>query len=81
MIKAVMAGASATMIASTLLKNGIGHAAKIIADLQSWMEEHEYESITQMKGSMSQQAVAQPTAFERANYMKVLDSFQYRFAP
>lgn len=81
MIKAVMAGASATMIASTLLKNGIGQAAKILADLQSWMEEHEYESITQMKGSMSQQAVARPTAFERANYMKVLDSFQYRFAP
>lgn len=81
MIKAVMAGASATMVASTLLKNGIGHATKILTDLQDWMEEYEYDSISQMKGSMSQQAVAQPTAFERANYMKVLESFQYRFAP
>jgi len=81
MIKALMAGASATMVASTLLKNGIGHATKILADVQIWMDEHEYESVTQMTGSMSQQAVAQPTAFERANYMKVLDSFRYRFAP
>jgi len=81
LIKAVMAGASATMLASTLLKNGIGHATKILSDVQAWMEEKEYESITQMKGSMSQQAVGQPAAFERANYMKVLDSFDYRFAP
>lgn len=81
MIKALMAGASATMVASTLLKNGIGHATKILADVQTWMDEHEYESVSQMTGSMSQQAVAQPTAFERANYMKVLDSFRYRFAP
>jgi dihydroorotate dehydrogenase (fumarate) len=45
------------------------------------MEENEYESINQMKGSMSQQAVAEPAAFERANYIKVLSSFDLRFAP
>jgi len=47
----------------------------ILNDLQEWMEEHEYESITQMRGSMSQRAVAEPAAFERANYMKALNSF------
>jgi dihydroorotate dehydrogenase (fumarate) len=76
-----MAGASACMMASTLLKYGIDHAAELLEGIQSWMEEKEYESITQMKGSMSQQAVAEPAAFERANYIKVLSSFDYRFAP
>jgi dihydroorotate dehydrogenase (fumarate) len=80
-IKATMAGASACMIASTLLKYGIGHAAELLAGIQSWMEVNEYESITQMKGSMSQQAVAEPAAFERANYIKVLSSFDFRYTP
>ena len=80
-IKATMAGASACMIASTILKYGIEHAAELLEGIQSWMEEKEYESISQMKGSMSQQAVAEPTAFERANYIKVLSSFDFRYAP
>lgn len=80
-IKATMAGASACMMASTLLKYGIGHASELLAGIQYWMEEREYESIAQMKGSMSQQAVAEPAAFERANYLKVLSSFEYRYAP
>lgn len=80
-IKATMAGASACMMASTLLKYGIGHATELLDGIQSWMEEKEYESVTQMKGSMSQQAVAEPAAFERANYIKVLSSFDYRYAP
>lgn len=80
-IKATMAGASACMMASTLLKYGIGHAAELLAGIQSWMEVNEYESITQMKGSMSQQAVAEPAAFERANYIKVLSSFDFRYTP
>jgi len=75
MLKAVMAGASATMVASELLQNGINRVPAMLTDLHAWMVEHEYESITQMKGSMSQQAVAEPAAFERANYMKVLSSY------
>jgi dihydroorotate dehydrogenase (fumarate) len=75
MLKAVMAGASVTMVASELLQNGINRIPAMLTDLHAWMVEHEYESITQMKGSMSQQAVAEPAAFERANYMKVLSSY------
>lgn len=74
-LKSVMAGASVAMIASEFLANGIGRAAEIIADMQAWMEEHEYESIVQMKGSMSQQAVAEPASYERANYITVLSSY------
>lgn len=81
MIKATMAGASASLIASSIFKNGIGHISKILDNVQSWMEEKEYDSITQMKGSMSQQAIAEPAVLERANYMKVLSSFKYRFTP
>ena len=75
-LKGVMAGASVTMTTSALLKYGINRAADILEGVKTWMEEKEYESITQMKGSMCQQAVAEPAAFERANYMKVLSSFK-----
>jgi len=75
LLKALMAGASVTMVASELLKNGTGRVPQILADLQTWLDEHEYESVRQMKGSMSQQAVADPGMFERANYMKVLSSY------
>jgi dihydroorotate dehydrogenase (fumarate) len=81
MLKATMAGASATMVASALLKYGLEYVKEILDGVEAWMEQKEYESIAQMKGSMSQQAVAEPAAFERANYMRVLDSFQYRFNP
>ena len=74
-LKAMMAGANVAMMTSTLLANGLGRLMHILTDLQEWMEEHEYESITQMRGSMSQRAVADPAAFERANYMKALNSF------
>ena len=74
-LKAVMAGANVTMMASELLKHGVIRIPEILADLQAWMEEHEYDSISQMKGSMSQQAVADPEQFERSNYMKVLNSY------
>jgi dihydroorotate dehydrogenase (fumarate) len=74
-IKAAMAGASVTAIASEFLKNGPGRVTEILTEISTWMEEHEYISITQMKGSMSQKAVAEPAAFERANYMKVLSSY------
>lgn len=74
-LKAIMAGANVTMLASSLLLNGIGRLMHILSDMQSWMEEHEYPSLTLMRGSMSQQAVAEPAAFERANYMKALNSY------
>lgn len=74
-LKAMMAGASVTMTASALLASGTSRLTSILDDLRQWMEEYEYESIATMKGSMSQRAVADPAAFERANYMKALNSF------
>jgi dihydroorotate dehydrogenase (fumarate) len=75
LIKALMAGAKVGMATSAFLLHGVDRAAQILSDLQAWMIEKEYESVTQMIGSMSQQAVADPAAFERANYMKVLSSY------
>ncbi len=75
-LKAMMAGAKVAMTASTLLRNGGQVISSILNDLQSWMKEHEYESIKQMQGSMCQKNVREPAAFERANYMKVLGSWR-----
>ena len=77
-LKVMMAGARVAMTTSALLKNGIGHLEKLHSDLLAWMEEHEYASIRQMQGSMSYRSVAQPAAFERGNYMKVLSSYALR---
>jgi dihydroorotate dehydrogenase (fumarate) len=77
-LKAMMVGAKVTMLASELLANGIFRLEEILSDLRAWMEEREYESIEQMQGSMSQRAVADPSAFERANYMRALSSFDNR---
>jgi dihydroorotate dehydrogenase (fumarate) len=77
-VKTMMAGANVAMTTSALLENGIGQASQILMDLQTWMEKYEYESIQQMRGSMSQKNVAEPAAFERANYMKALTSFDNR---
>jgi dihydroorotate dehydrogenase (fumarate) len=74
-LKAIMAGASVAMTTSATLKHGPDAISKMLADLEAWMVEHEYVSVSQMKGSMSQGAVAEPAAFERANYMKVLNAF------
>jgi dihydroorotate dehydrogenase (fumarate) len=71
-----MVGASVAMTTSELLAKGIGRLPIILADLEKWMSCHEYESIQQMKGSLSQKSVKEPAAFERANYMKVLNSFK-----
>ena len=57
------------------MQKGTGRIPKMLAEISTWMEKHEYISIKQMKGSMSQGAVADPAAFERANYMKVLSSY------
>lgn len=75
-LKMLMAGADVAMMASALLREGPGHIATVLRDMTQWMEEHEYESVTQMKGSMSQRSVADPAAFERANYMKILNSWK-----
>jgi dihydroorotate dehydrogenase (fumarate) len=75
-IKASMAGASVAMTTSELLANGIRRVPTLLADLEQWMNGHEYTSIQQMKGSLSQKSVNAPAAFERANYMKVLNSFK-----
>ncbi len=77
-LKSMMAGARVAMMTSALLKNGIEHLTMVRADLLAWMEEHEYTSIRQMQGSMSYRSVANPSAFERANYMKVLSSYALR---
>jgi dihydroorotate dehydrogenase (fumarate) len=79
-LKAMMAGGRVAMTTSAILKHGIEHLETILADLRAWMEEHEYESIKQMQGSMSRQKVADPAAFSRANYMKVLGSYAVRSA-
>jgi dihydroorotate dehydrogenase (fumarate) len=75
-LKAMMAGANVAMTASKLLRDGEQAIGLILNDLEAWMKEREYESIRQMQGSMSQQSVSEPAAFERANYMKVLGSFR-----
>jgi dihydroorotate dehydrogenase (fumarate) len=77
-LKAMMAGANVAMLASELIANGVGRLSEILGDLRAWMEEYAYESITQMRGSMSQRAVAEPAAFERANYMRALNTFDNR---
>jgi dihydroorotate dehydrogenase (fumarate) len=75
-LKAMMAGAKVAMMASNLLHNGEQAVGPILSELEAWMQEREYESIRQMQGSMSQRSVKEPAAFERANYMKVLNSFR-----
>ena len=74
-LKAMMAGASVAMMTSALLQDGIEHAKVVLEDLAKWMEEHEYESIRQMRGSMSLRSAANPERFQRLNYMRVLSSY------
>jgi dihydroorotate dehydrogenase (fumarate) len=80
-LKSMMAGAKVAMMTSALLRHGIDYAARIERDLIEWMEKHEYESIRQMQGSMSARNVSDPAAFQRANYMKVLSSYDLRARP
>ncbi len=77
-VKSMMVGAKAAQMASVLLHNGVHYLGDILVDLRRWLETHEYDSIKQMQGSMSQLHVANPAAFERANYMKVLNSFELK---
>ncbi|OJX44754.1 MAG: dihydroorotate dehydrogenase [Chloroflexi bacterium 44-23] len=77
-LKAMMAGAKVVEIASELIANGAGRITEILAGMETWMDEYEYQSIRQMQGSMSHKSVAEPAAFERANYMKSLQTFDNR---
>lgn len=74
-LKALLAGADVVHLCSVLLECGIGSLSKILQDLQHWLVEHEYESISQLKGSVSQQHAIDPSAYQRANYVQVLDSY------
>jgi len=74
-LKLVMAGADVTQLCSVLLRKGPGELRVILNELTAWMQEHEYESLAEMKGSMSQCAVADPAAFERANYLRILAGY------
>jgi len=71
-IKAVMCGANAVQVVSCLLKYGPSHIGSLIKGLSHWLEDHEYESVDQMRGSMSLKNCPDPSVFERANYLRVL---------
>lgn len=75
-VKCLMAGAKATAVASILLKHGIEYIKHILADLTQWLEEHGEVSVSAIQGTMNQQRVADPAAFERANYMNMLKSLE-----
>ncbi len=74
-VKLLLAGADVTMMTSALLQHGPQHLATVLADTRRWFDEHGYESVTQARGSVSQQSVPDPVAFERSNYMKTLISY------
>lgn len=75
-LKMIMAGSKVTQMLSCLLKHGIPHIKEVLNQMVLWMEEHEYESLNTMRGSMSYVNIADPAQFERANYMKVLHSYK-----
>jgi dihydroorotate dehydrogenase (fumarate) len=75
-LKAVLAGAHAVQMVSALLRHGPEHLAVVRAELARWLEEHEYDSLAQAQGSMSLLRCPDPAAFERANYLRVLQSWR-----
>lgn len=79
-VKYLLAGADAVQTASALIKNGPEYAGTLVKELQKWMELKEYESVEQLKGAMSQRAVPNPDEFERANYIKVLETYKRKHA-
>ncbi len=74
-LKMLMAGADVTMLCSALLRHGVRQVGVVERDMVAWMQEHEYLSVTQLKGSLSQKNCADPSAFERAQYMKAISQF------
>jgi dihydroorotate dehydrogenase (fumarate) len=76
-VKLLMVGADVTMLCSSLMRHGVNHLRHVERGLRDWMEEHEYESVRQMQGSMSQQRCPDPGAFERAQYMRAVKGMQH----
>jgi dihydroorotate dehydrogenase (fumarate) len=74
-LKAILVGADVTMMASALLRGGAGHVTLMLDDMRTWLDDHEYASVEQMKGSMSIGTAPNPEAFVRANYMKMLTTY------
>ena len=74
-LKMLMVGADVTMLCSTIIRHGAPQIGMMERDMVDWLEEHEYESVSQLKGSLSQKNCAEPAAFERAQYMKALTGF------
>lgn len=79
MVKAIMAGASVVMVASELVARGIPRAAEMLQEFEQWIMKHDYASVNEIRGILSQKNVASPAVFERANYMKALRLFDDRF--
>lgn len=75
-VKLILAGADVTMMTSALLRHGIDHLRKVEEELRSWMEENEYESVSQMRGSFSQVNAEDPSTYERAQYMRALTTYR-----
>ncbi len=75
-IKMLLVGANVTMICSSLLKHGISHVKNILDHMQNWMLEREYNSVSQLQGSMSQKKTSDPSSYERAQYMKAITKYQ-----
>jgi dihydroorotate dehydrogenase (fumarate) len=80
-IKALLVGADVAMMTSALLRNGAHHVHVVTERVVSWLAEHEYESVAQLRGSVSQAATSNPSAFERSNYMKTLHSWATPVSP
>jgi len=76
-VKLLMVGANVTMLCSSLMRHGVNHLRHVARELRDWMEEHEYESVVQMQGSMSQLRCPDPSAFERAQYMRAVKGMQH----
>lgn len=74
-LKMLMAGADVTMLCSVLMRNGVEHLSIVEKEMRDWMEEHDFESVEQLRGSMSQLYCPDPSAFERAQYMRAISSF------
>ena len=77
-VKYLLAGADAVMSTSAVLSNGPPHLGRLVTELRAWLDERGYVSVAQMKGSMSQRQVKDPMAFERASYIKVLETYKPR---
>lgn len=75
-IKSIMAGTKVSMMTSALIKNGISHIEKVLSDVTEWLSKNDYKSIKSIQGLMSQEKILEPSAYERANYMKILGSYK-----